>query len=538
MKARDIGIFVLLLIIASYLFFFNISWGAPFFFHPDERNIAYAVTALHFPNMLNPHFFAYGALPIYSIYFLTVLSHLFSPSLFSVSLADAIIISRVCSGVLALGTLVLLFLLGKKLHSVTAGLFALFLGVGSVGFIQFAHFGTFEMWLTFFYTLLCYRYVMFMEKKTVLSFFYICVITALLLSIKLSTVPFLLFPGIAVVLLGKEKSRLLSWYTVRLIVLFILTVLLVFISTNPYVFLDFTSFSSSITYESAVATGKLPVFYTGGFYHTIPVIYQYMSVYPFLLNPILTLFSICSFSLLFFKRHQLTLSIRMLLTFFLVYFFSEAFLFVKWTRYSIPTLPFIYLSISIFVLELKKYCSHTLHARVGWIMLTGLIILSTLIWSSSYFITAFIHTDTRLQAVAWMQQHIDKNSVIMTESYDLGTQPFSANFGKVQEYNFYDLDQDPLTLSVIEEASKTAEYLLLPSQRVIKNRLTNAQTFPKGNMFYKKLLTSTQFEKIYETPCDIFCRITYLNNPVFHYEETASVFDRPTIQLFQIHAKN
>src|SRR5947207_2663825 len=41
------------------------------------------------------------------------------------------------------------------------------------------------------------------------------------------------------------------------------------------------------------------------------------------------------------------------------------------------------------------------------------------------------------------------------------------------------------------------------------------------------------FEKIYQTPCDIFCNIIYMGNPVFAYEETANVFDRPTIIIFK-----
>jgi hypothetical protein len=41
------------------------------------------------------------------------------------------------------------------------------------------------------------------------------------------------------------------------------------------------------------------------------------------------------------------------------------------------------------------------------------------------------------------------------------------------------------------------------------------------------------FHKIYETPCDIFCRITYLNDPIYSFEETANVFDRPTVFIFK-----
>src|SRR5256885_5523365 len=71
---------VLLVLIIFILFSlvtrgFNVNWGNPFYFHPDERNIAYAIGQLSLPNQMNPHFFAYGSLPIYTIYFAGILNN-------------------------------------------------------------------------------------------------------------------------------------------------------------------------------------------------------------------------------------------------------------------------------------------------------------------------------------------------------------------------------------------------------------------------------------------------------------------------------
>src|SRR5258708_37086924 len=63
---------------AGFLHFYNLNWGAPWYFHPDERNIASSISQLQFPNQMNPHFFAYGSLPIYTIYFTGVLVNLTS----------------------------------------------------------------------------------------------------------------------------------------------------------------------------------------------------------------------------------------------------------------------------------------------------------------------------------------------------------------------------------------------------------------------------------------------------------------------------
>jgi 4-amino-4-deoxy-L-arabinose transferase-like glycosyltransferase len=154
-------ILISLILLGSVLRFYNLNWGAPYYFHPDERNIASAVSQLSFPDQLNPHFFAYGSLPIYVIFFKGLLLNFFTSCQFSlnhcqVKLEQAIVLSRMLSSLFSLLLIPLLFFIGKKLYSNTAGLVVAALATFSIGFIQFAHFGTYEMSLTFFGTLLFY----------------------------------------------------------------------------------------------------------------------------------------------------------------------------------------------------------------------------------------------------------------------------------------------------------------------------------------------------------------------------------------------
>lgn len=159
MKKRTALILFILIILGTILRFTNLNWGSPFYFHPDERNIASAVTQLQFPDQLNPHFFAYGGLPIYTIFFLGLSTNFFSVCHFSlntchVPFEQAIIISRLLSASLSVLLIPLLYLVGEKLYGKKAGLIAAAFATFSVGFIQFAHFGTYEMSLAFFSTLL------------------------------------------------------------------------------------------------------------------------------------------------------------------------------------------------------------------------------------------------------------------------------------------------------------------------------------------------------------------------------------------------
>src|ERR1700722_10541004 len=112
-------ILLFLTVIGALLHFYNVNWGAPFYFHPDERNIASAVTQLSFPHQMNPHFFAYGSLPIYAIYFTAVganylmqlLQMTTSSQLFTVTFEQAIVVGRIFSALLATFLIPLLFVL-------------------------------------------------------------------------------------------------------------------------------------------------------------------------------------------------------------------------------------------------------------------------------------------------------------------------------------------------------------------------------------------------------------------------------------------
>lgn len=202
-----------------------------------------------------------------------------------------------------------------------------------------------------------------------------------------------------------------------------------------------------------------------------------------------------------------------------------------------PTLPFFYLALSLLIMNICTKSKYSPLPRLCWYLLVVLCVGSSLLWSSSYFITVFTHPDPRIAALDWAKKHLAQNSRILTESYDLGILPFQSYFPNVTTFNFYDLDTNPEERVDLNRLLATSDILLLPSQRVIKNRLTHPEAFPKGSAFYTQVTKGESFEKVYETPCDIFCHITYLNSPIFSYEETASVFDRPTVQMYKIHEK-
>ncbi|MDO8658226.1 MAG: hypothetical protein Q7K55_05785, partial [Candidatus Levybacteria bacterium] len=127
------------------------------------------------------------------------------------------------------------------------------------------------------------------------------------------------------------------------------------------------------------------------------------------------------------------------------------------------------------------------------------------------------------------------NAKIISEVYDMGIVPFNQYFQNIILFNFYDLDQtSSVGQAELNSLLSISDYIILPSQRILKTRLTNKNKFPVGNKFYTKLIDQTLgFKKIYETPCNIFCKIIYLGDPVLAFEQTANVFDRPSVFIFK-----
>lgn len=527
--------------IGCVLRFFNLNWGAPFYFHPDERNIASSVSQLSFPNNLNPHFFAYGSFPLYSIYTLGVLQNAVSifftkiplSTIMHVSFEQAILLSRFYSACFSLLLLLLIFNVTMFLKDKTAGFIATILGLCSVGFIQFAHFGTFEIWLTFFSFLLFYLLILWMKYKKTRFIVFTGIAIGILLAIKVSSL--VLIPLVFFVLLEesikKNKHKLL--FFLKFLLLFIFIASVVFALVSPYVFLDFSSFQNSMQYESGVAIGTAQVFYTQSFFDKIPVLYQFTAIYQFLVNPFITLLFIPCFFYIIYKSLRLRSPFYLLLAIcYVLLFLSQAFLFAKWTRYIVPTLPFMYCIIGIALSDLLSFAKNRNFLFVCKLFI-GFLFLVSFLFAFSFFYTVYLQEDSRISAATWAHKHLPKDSVILSEVYDLGITPFNPYFSNITLFDFYDLSKEKTKLPIIAHV-QDYDVIILPSQRILSSRILLPKRFPNGNIFYKNLLAGKSgFKKVYQTPCDIFCTITYMGDPLYNVENTAAVFDHPTVILFK-----
>ena len=487
------------------------------------------------PGSWNPEFFAYGGLPIYAIYFVGVGINFFSrlftqmpQNIYTVSFEQAIIISRLFSAFFSVGLLVVLLRI-RNFFTPYAFWITFLVSVFSVGFIQYAHFGTFEMWLTFFTLLFFVSIVLLFQARDTRYLILTFVVYGALLGIKVSSL--FLFPLIPIFLFIYYSQLPFAQMAARVCLLSLLALIVscvLFLITNPFFIFDNSSYVNSILYEGKVAGGTLPVFYTERFYGTVPILFHLTSVFPFLLNPLNTLLLLVAVPIgvySYFRTRDLFLLLT--IVFFLVLFLSQTFLFTKWNRYVIPALPYAYFLIGFvcwfFVTKIKWFSS-----RVAKGALMFIVVGVAVVFSVSFFITTY-RTDSRVEAFLWASVNVPHGARIGTEIYDLGLMPFEGTFSDVHIFDQYGFEN-----STEEVDASEYEYVLFPSQRVMRSRIELPHKFPKGHAFYSGFWEeSNGFKLVYTTPCDIFCKIAYLGDPIFRLEETSNVFDRPVVSIYK-----
>lgn len=540
-------VITLLLIIGIGIFFrlYNFSWGAPYFFHPDERNIASSISQLSYKENMNPHFFAYGTFPIYTTYFigvsLNIIQNIQSQALTDISMVtfeESILIGRALSIFLSILTLILIYKIGARIFSEKAGFIAVVLSALSVGFIQYAHFSTFEMWLTFLTLLLCHLLIAYSKSPTLRHLAFSSVVFGLLLSTKVSSFP-LVIPALVIIswsdliLIKKMQNKLSpSIHLILNCIFFISLAALILILTSPYIIIDKHSFLNSMNYESSVALGTLDVFYTQTFKDSLPVIYQALRVYPFTANPFLALAFIVAilFTLIRIRKEKNKTGILLILSLLGILYVSQIAFYVKWIRYYIPTLGFLYILNGYLISSLITKRTTSLLGKTTFIIM----VCMSLLYSYSYFKTVLLPEDTRVVASRWAQEHINPEATILSEVYDLGIVPFNQYFPSIELFNFYEIDNNTAREAELQTSIDNAGFIILPSQRLIESRHHMPKNFPKSSEFYNKLTNGgLGFKKIYQTPCDLFCQLLYMGDPLNHYEQTANVFDRPTVQIYQ-----
>lgn len=565
-----------LVLCAVYSRLVGIAWGLPYPMHPDERNMATAVQGLRceilnskseVPNLkdcLNPQFFAYGQVPLYTAYFLIQSSSMLFHGQWAknISFESATIALRLISVFASLATIFVVYRLLKDFFSdfpdKNSLLLLLFLFVFSPYAIQFAHFGTTESLLMLLYMAITYfsLQIISVKKISLRIVMFIGIIAGLAIGIKISSAMFLLLPLCVIVwTLIKMHEKLYK----RMIRLMIILMLLTIVSTvfillsSPHIVLSLQEFISSMNYESGVASGAISVFYTRQFLFSIPMVYQLTKVFPVSLGyGIYVLFGL-GFFLLPIKDSR----INMLRIALLLYIIPGSLLFVKWTRFVAPVLPIACIVGALVLAKIIQLAPDHMK-RIVTICLVIICAIPGIAYLSIYQ-----HNDVRFQASEWIYKNISSTAHVFSEAGNVINIPIPGPPYKkevvnpdVLNFDFYSVDSSKELQDTLVAAMKQSEYIFVPSRRIVGSvtcHLNESRIgydndrceqlkhlYPVTNEYYDKLgdasaaglgfalcKTFTSYPKI-----ELFGK-TMLEFPDEQYDETWSVFDHPVIRIYK-----
>ena len=526
-KKAKIALF-LILAFALFLRFFNLSWGEGNFYHPDENNMAQALSRLSWPKM-DPQFYAYGQLPLYLPFFSLKGYQLlkFSPQT-AFTFPQAVFALRFWSAFLSVLSVGLIFLLAKKLFPPKFSFLPPFFAAFTPGLIQAAHFGTTESWLIFFFLFSLYESLLFLEERNKKHLFFASFFCGLAVATKISGAIFLTAPLTAWLIssIKGEKKPLIQYIReLKLPLLLIINVIIIAIIFSPYLLLNREQSWSTLKYEVEVATGKIPVFYTRQFLNTPAYLFQLQKVFPYALGLPQFLAALIGFSLILASLYR-NLAKKFFSPWFvitasaLVYFLYNGHLFVKWTRFMAPLFPLAPLFATYFFQKAKNL------PKAAWLLLVSLTIFP----GCFFFASVFFQKDIRTRASEWLCQNLQQDTLVLSEAGNVVSFPQcppKKQF-RVIDFDFYALEGNPEKLAQLSQILSEADFLVIPSRRVFLNHQRLPQKFPQTNRYYQLLFSGqlgfTPLKKFNPYPWGISDE---------QAEETWSVFDHPVIRIYQ-----
>lgn len=524
-------VLIFIIFIAAIFRLYGLNWDQGHHLHPDERAIVMFTTPLSFPSSIkefmsetspwNPHFFAYGSFPIYLLKIVGNLASTFNPLYLTYGKIN--LVGRFSSAIFDIGTLIVLFLLGKKLfNSKIALLGAFFYGV-SILPIQLSHFYAVDTILTFLVLSTLYQSIRLYEKPTISKSLLVGFFFGLSLATKISAIALLSAIGAVLIvdlllIFLKNPHRPHVWlphlpkflkrlFADGLIITFI--TIITFILFEPYALLDSKTFWLHNMQQRQMTYDAFTFPYTLQYVGKIPYLYELKNIFLWGQGPILATLSFLGVIYVTFRlicKHlgwwnggrspsspagqawegkDLDSSEVdkkwgqeiILLTFFVTYFLIVGKFAIGFMRYLLPIYPLLCLFGAVFFLRLMSFRASRASREISFnhlwnirslhaLCLVGMtiVIILVLLWPLS-FMHIYTKPNTRVLASQWIYQNIPSNSIIAREHWDDGM-PIGGNISyQTLELPIYEM-QNPLTENQIYQMVQQADYIIIASNRL------------------------------------------------------------------------
>ena len=516
---------VVLFLFALSVRLFRVDWDQHHFYHPDERAVGFAVERLSFsPLQLNPHFFAYGSLPLYVIKCATSLVGAI-PKWRGYDMS--IFVGRAISALWGAATVLLIGILGARLYGRRVGLLAGFLMAAAVLHVQNSHFATSDVPLTFLVLLALYFLVRVVESGSLRHFLAAGLVTGLAIATKFSALPILLPVGIAVlyrwVVEGRRPRVLLRGAAALLLVP------VGFALGQPYAILDFQAFRSDILEQSRMVRHAGIVPYTNQYIGVPKYWYDIKEMVLWGMGPLLGLAAVfgtivCGLKTLRTRRMAEVVLLSWVLPFFVITGSFD----VKFPRYLLPIYPLLILW------GAWGLVSWASRSRAGKLIL-GLVVAITLLWLTA-FTRIYTRPHTVVTASEWFYRQVPAGTKVASQHWDEGFPfPLPGNRNpdrfRTEDLPYYEPDT-PEKINQICKELASAEYAVFQTKRIYGAVTRAPEKFPLTNRYFYRLFAGDLGFRLTD---DFASRPTIfgIGIPDELADESFSVYDHPKVLVFR-----
>lgn len=579
-RAQRIALVVIVLSAAA-LRLTGLDWDGYQHHHPDERYISWVATTIEFPSLGNnqwaaqwqpetstfnpfrwppgassegivvlqnrPRDFAYGHVPLYAGVAATRLAEWIAPFLLPwlppdwTLTADILngvgrieyhhltIVGRVLTALLDTGTVLFLFLLGRRLYGPAVGLLAAALLAFAVLPIQLAHFFTSDPYMTFFVVAALYFMVVAWHQARDrgaeggggrhLYLVAAAVMTGLAIGSKFGAA-LLVLPLLWTVWAARPGAPHGRTSTLALI-----TVLLTFALTNPFALLDWTcppiasdgmvgtvalSLSRSCYWQntltqSGMVSGRLDLAFTRQYAGTIPFLYQFEMLLRWGLGPFLGLFGIAGLGWAFFtvvrvikgdegqdERTQTRLGhdpIVIILLWVVPHLLLTGSFYVKFLRYMQPLVPFMLLFGAAMLWQWRS--------RRGRLLVSFALLFAGLLYAAG-FVALYGDEHPWNAASRWIHENVPAGTRILSEQWDDylpitmvvdGVQQLRSDYpnAELTWLNYPDAADDQNHLAANLDLLANSDYLTVLSNRVYGVVPRQPDRYPLSSQYHQLL---------------------------------------------------
>ena len=551
-----------MVVLAFALRLFGLNWDDGHHLHPDERFLTIVETSIRWPSSvaeyfdparspLNPFrrpdisFFVYGTFPLFLVKALA--------SATGYTTYDTVnLVGRVVSAVFDVGTVLVLYLLARRLFDRRVALLAALLAALSVLSIQLSHFFAVDTFSTFFVTAALYLALRVYREQRWYLFAGLGLAVGLGLASKLSSgliVPFVVMYLAASYVRDRRAERTPPPW--RLLASGLLLAGLVaaftFRITQPYAFaganlLDFRlsgDFLDAVNQQRQIQEGTYdwpPGIQWAG---TTPYLFPIKNIVLWGLGPALGLAAMLALGFAAFRlalRRDWPLFIPVIWTLLNFAYFGA--LVLKTMRYYQPMYPMLAMLAAwllFYVWDRRSRVSRIgLPVRAFSLALFVIVIGGTVLWALA-FTGIYSRPVTRLAASEWIHTSIPAGATIATEHWDDALPLALPGYGGAERYRMlqlplYDDDTEAKRERVLDVLNQ-ADFIVLSSNRLSQSIPRIPRRFPMTIRYYEGLFSG---ELGFKPVAEFTSRPSILGFEIIDddAEEAFTVYDHPRVRIF------